>query len=264
MGVRPLGFELNKQQQVMATENMNLARREAWRFQRRTDMTYDDLESVAFIGLMKACFKFDVDRGWKFSTYAVPVIRGELLHYVRDHSYLLRLSHRMRETWVKGRRFLDRGHTDQQVAEELGIKLEEWLDTRQACSGAPLELKESLHVADRSIEAKEDDRLERLELAVTKAWNRMGEPFAKNLAAHFRFDHLLKPHAADTWVACSQAVYEGRDICWMDCGVTPDYHSSRPTYGLQAVSVEQDNQGRLVIESVDLGNGRIQGSLLDS
>lgn len=258
MGVRPLGFRLNKAQALMAQENMNLARREAWRFQRRTEMTYDDLESVAFIGLMKACYKFDASRGWKFSTYAVPVIRGELLHYVRDHSYLLRLSHRMRENWVKGRRFLDRGHTDQQVADELGIKLDEWLDTRQACSGAPLELKESLHVADRMLEAKEDDRLERLEVAVTKAWQRMGEGFARNLAAHYRFDHLLKSHAADTFVANAFAIYEGRDICWVDCGMTAE--PAKPVYGIQSISVDSDERGQLIVEAIDMGNGRIQPS----
>lgn len=259
MGVRPLGFRLSKAQALKAQENMNLARREAWRFQRRTEMTYDDLESVAFIGLMKACFKFDASKGWKFSTYAVPVIRGELLHYVRDHSYLLRLSHRMRENWVKGRRFLDRGHTDQQVADELGIKLDEWLDTRQACSGAPLELKESLHVADRALEAKEDDRLSRLEAAVEKAWSKMGEPFAKNLAAHYRFDHLLKPHAADTFVSNALAVYQGLDICWVDHGVCSE--PQKISFGIQSVSIDCDDQGQIIVESIDLGNGRRQGSL---
>ena len=80
----------------------------------------------------------------------------------------------MRETWVKGR-LLDRGHTDKEIAKELDISLEEWLDTRSACSGAPLELKDSLYVPTASLEAKEDDRLSRLEQSITKAWSRMGE-----------------------------------------------------------------------------------------
>lgn len=259
MSVRPLGFRLTKKQAAKAAENLNLARREAWRFQRRTDMAYDDLESAAFIGLMKACHKFDVSRGWKFSTYAVPVIRGELLHYVRDHSYLLRLSHRMRENWVKGRRFLDRGSTDQQVADELKIKLEEWLDTRQACSGAPLELKDSVCLADKQLEVSEDDRLEKLEASVIKAWQHMGAPFAKNLAAHYRFDHLLKDHSAHTFVETARAVYEGRDICWIDFGV-PD----RPTTtGIQAITVEQTATGELHFSGIDIGNGRYQPSLFE-
>ena len=244
----------------MAAENMNLARREAWRFQRRTEMNYDDLESAAFIGLMKACYKFDKSRGWKFSTYAVPVIRGELLHYVRDHSYLLRLSHRMRENWVKGRRFFDRGATDQEVADQLKISLEEWLDTRQACSGAPLELKDTVAVADKQLEVKEDDRLERLEEAVRRAWSHMGSPFAKNLAAHYRFDHLLKDHAADVFVASSLAIYEGRDICWVDMGVPAQ--SNKPGQ-LQAITVEQKDTGELHFSGYDIGNGRYQASLFE-
>lgn len=244
----------------MAAENMNLARREAWRFQRRTDMNYDDLESAAFIGLMKACFKFDKSRGWKFSTYAVPVIRGELLHYVRDHSYLLRLSHRMRENWVKGRRFFDRGATDFEVAKELNITLDEWLDTRQACSGAPLELKDSFAVADKQLEVKEDDRLERLEEAVRKAWGYMGSPFTKNLAAHYRFDHLLKDHAADVFVSSSLAIYEGRDICWIDMGVPTQ--ANKPGL-LQAITVEQLPTGELHFSGYDIGEGRYQPSLFE-
>lgn len=259
MSVRPLGFKLTKAQGMKAAENLNLARREAWRFQRRTDMNYDDLESVAFIGLLKACHKFDPERGWKFSTYAVPVIRGELLHYVRDHSYMLRLSHRMRENWVKGRRFLDRGHSDKEVAKELGLSLEEWLDTRQGCSGAPLELKETVSVADKQLQPKDEDRLTRLEAAVIKSWQHVGEPFAKNLAAHFRFEHRLREHATDTWISNAEAVYAGRDICWVDMGT-----GSEPApKGWAAVSVEQSDDGTLMIQAHDLGNGRFQRTLFE-
>ena len=245
----------------MAAENLNLARREAWRFQRRTDMTYDDLESVAFIGLMKACYKFDASMGWKFSTFAVPKIRGELLHYVRDHSYLLRLSHRMRENWVKGRRFLDHGATDKEVAELLEITLAEWLDTRQACSGAPLELKDTVTVNDKGLVAKEDDRLGKLEASVEKAWSRIGSPFARNLSAHFRFDHLLREHAADTFISMAEAIFDGRDICYIDLGVPMNPTSTK---FLRGVSVEQTPEGSLVIKASDLGQGRIQRSLFEA
>lgn len=239
MFYRPLQFQLTKSQADQAAENLNLARREAWRFHRRCDgkLAYDDLEAVAFIGLMKACNKFESNLGWKFSTYAVPKIRGELLHYVRDHSYLLRLSHRMRENWVKGRKLLDRGKTDKQVADALGIELAEWLDTRSACSGAPLELKDT--VADGSqLQAKEDDRLGRLELAIDKAWRRLNEAQVKNLTAHFRFDHLLKDHVATTFVAIAECLYYGHDITWVNFG-------DKPT--LASASVETGRDGELHI-----------------
>ncbi|MGB0873650.1 MAG: sigma factor [Synechococcus sp.] len=217
MFYRPLQFKLTKAQGEQAAENLNLARREAWRFHRRCDgkLPYDDLEACAFVGLLKACHKFEPDRGWKFSTYAVPKIRGELLHYVRDHSYLLRLSHRMRDNWVKGRRVLDRGATDQEVADFLEIDLAEWLDTRNACSGAPLELKDSV-ACKKVLEPTEDDRLTRLEQSVLRAWDRLSLQQRKNLAAHFRFDHLLKANAADVFVSIAEALYNGRDLSWVD------------------------------------------------
>lgn len=259
MSVRPLGFKLSEDQRKLVVDNLNLARREAWRFQRRTEMPYDDLEAVAFIGLMKACHRFEPELGWKLSTYCVPKIRGELLHYVRDHSYLLRLSHRMRENWVKGRRLLDRGNTDQQVADGLGLSIEEWLDTRQACSGAPLELKDNASCSDTQLEAREDDRLTRLEAAARKAWTRIGVPFAKNLAANHRFDHLLREHAAETMVALTEAIFDGRDLCVLDMG-TPIEMSKKE---LRAVSVASDNEGVVVVHAGDLGNGRLQRSLFE-
>ena len=117
--------------------------------QRSTGIEYHTLESVAFEGLCKAAYRYDPDRphpvtgkSMKFSSLAVPTIRGELLHWVRDKTYAVRLSHKMREQWVKGRKMLYRGATDLEIAEALGIKKEDWLEVRKVCSGPPLELKE--------------------------------------------------------------------------------------------------------------------------
>lgn len=45
----------------------------------------DDVEQVAALGLVKALKRFDPDRGVAFSTYAVPVMIGEVRHWLRDH-----------------------------------------------------------------------------------------------------------------------------------------------------------------------------------
>lgn len=45
----------------------------------------EDREQVAALGLVKALSRFDPDRGASFSTYAVPVMVGELRHWIRDH-----------------------------------------------------------------------------------------------------------------------------------------------------------------------------------
>lgn len=135
-------FKLSPEQQKMATENMNLARREAWRIQKTTGIDYVTLEGVAFMGLCKACYRYKPESGYKFSSLATPTIRGELLHWVRDKTYSMRLSHKMRENWVKGRKLLYKGYTDIQISKELNIPLESWQETRSACSGPPLELKD--------------------------------------------------------------------------------------------------------------------------
>lgn len=141
-------FKLTPEQQKMAADNLNLARREAWRIQKTTGIDYPTLEGVAFLGLCKACHRYNPESGFKFSSLATPTIRGELLHWVRDKTYAMRLSHKMRENWVKGRKMLYRGATDIEVARSLEISLEDWQETRSACSGPPLELKDQAMPTD--------------------------------------------------------------------------------------------------------------------
>jgi DNA-directed RNA polymerase specialized sigma subunit len=142
MARRKNDFKLSPEQQQMVIDNQNLARREAWRVQRTTGIEYSILESVAFMGLCKACYRFDPDAGFKFSSLATPTIYGELLHYIRDKTYALRLTHRMREQWCKGRKLLFKGFSDQEIADSLEIPLTDWQETRSTCSGPPLELKD--------------------------------------------------------------------------------------------------------------------------
>lgn len=64
-------------------ENMGLVHLCANRFRNR-GIEYDDLCSAGSIGLIKAADAFDTERGVKFSTYAVPVILGEIKRLFRD------------------------------------------------------------------------------------------------------------------------------------------------------------------------------------
>ena len=155
MARRPAKFVMSREQQNLAAENLNLARREAWRIQRSTGIDYQTLESVAFEGLCKAAHRYDPDRphpitgkSMRFSSLAVPTIRGELLHWVRDKTYAVRLSHKMRERWIKGRKLLYKGSTDIEVAAALSITVEEWMEVRKVCSGPPLELKDQAKPTD--------------------------------------------------------------------------------------------------------------------
>lgn len=155
MARKPQKFTMSPEQQRLASENLNLARREAWRIQRSTGIEYHALESVAFEGLCKAAHRYDPDRphpvtgkSMKFSSLAVPTIRGELLHWIRDKTYAIKLSHKMRERWIKGRKMLYRGYSDLEIAKALEITQEEWIEVRKVCSGPPLELKEQAKPTD--------------------------------------------------------------------------------------------------------------------
>ena len=91
----------------------------------------DDLFQIGCIGLLKAIDKFDLTYDVKFSTYAVPMIIGEIQRFLRDDSTvkvsrsikeLARQIRRVKEELVK---VMARQPTVEEIAKELGIEKEE-------------------------------------------------------------------------------------------------------------------------------------------
>lgn len=74
---------MNELKAPLAEENLGLVHLCANRFRGR-GIEYDDLYGAGCIGLIKAAKAFDTERGVKFSTYAVPVILGEIKRLFRD------------------------------------------------------------------------------------------------------------------------------------------------------------------------------------
>lgn len=110
--------------------NMGLVHSCAHRFKGR-GIEYDDLFQAGCIGLIKATDAFDEDRGVKFSTYAVPVILGEMKRLFRDGGSV-KVSRTLKELSLKTtrarERFLQkngREPTIGELAELLGITQEE-------------------------------------------------------------------------------------------------------------------------------------------
>ncbi len=87
----------------------------------------DDLFQIGCIGLMKAVDNFDASHQVKFSTYAVPMIIGEIRRYLRDNNSL-RVSRSIKDTAYKAMQVkekltskLDREPTVKEIAAELDI-----------------------------------------------------------------------------------------------------------------------------------------------
>ena len=87
----------------------------------------DDLFQVGCIGLMKALDNFDVSQNVRFSTYAVPMVIGEIRRYLRDNN-AIRVSRSLRDTayhamQVRSRLVDEKGVEPSlnEIAAELGV-----------------------------------------------------------------------------------------------------------------------------------------------
>lgn len=90
-----------RKRDALIQANLGLARKIAHRFAVRTNMDYEEIESSAMIGLIKAIDRFDESRGKAFSSFAVPYIQGEILKYLRDTSLVPRS---IQELFWRGRK----------------------------------------------------------------------------------------------------------------------------------------------------------------
>lgn len=91
----------------------------------------DDLFQVGCIGLIKSIDNFDVTQNVRFSTYAVPMIIGEIRRYLRDNNSI-RVSRSIKDTAYKAMQVKERlsaekqtEPTVQEIATELGLPQEE-------------------------------------------------------------------------------------------------------------------------------------------
>lgn len=114
--------------------NMPLARDLARRFRGR-GIAEDDLEQVAYVGLVKAVHGFDPAQGNPFASYAVPTIRGEIRRHFRDLGWAVRPPRSIQETQQKISgceaelyQELGRAPRPSEIAAHLGLELEQVID----------------------------------------------------------------------------------------------------------------------------------------
>ena len=140
----------------------------------------DDLFQIGCIGLIKAIDNFDLSQNVKFSTYAVPMILGEVRRYLRDNNSI-RVSRSLRDTAYKAlsaRELLTKKNlrepTIMEIADEVGISKEEITYAMDAIQ-SPVSLYEPVYtdggdplcVMDQSSDKKnrEENWVEQLSLS---------------------------------------------------------------------------------------------------
>jgi RNA polymerase sigma-B factor len=120
--------------------NFGLVRKEAHHWINQCAECYEDLLQVGSIGLIRAIERFDLSKGHAFSSFAIPYIRGEIQHYLRDKSPSVRIPRRwqalerqaalaVRDLQVK----LRRQPLDTEIAAAIDIGLAEWQEIKLAC-----------------------------------------------------------------------------------------------------------------------------------
>ena len=121
--------------QKLITTNDKLALKVAHRMRGHSPMPFEDLCQVARIGLIQAARRYDPDSGHRFSSFAVPWIRGEIMHALRtynpdllkvsqwDRTWRQKVRSRQRELAKYGREL-----SEEQVAIAYGLTPERWAE----------------------------------------------------------------------------------------------------------------------------------------
>lgn len=116
--------------ETLVNGNLRLVLSVIQRFNNRGECV-DDLFQVGCIGLMKAIDNFDLSQNVKFSTYAVPMIIGEIRRYLRDNNPI-RVSRSLRDIAYKALQVrdqltnrLNREPTIMEISRELGVPKED-------------------------------------------------------------------------------------------------------------------------------------------
>ena len=121
--------------------NSGLVRKIAYRLSYQCQEPLEDLEQVGYLGLMRSIERFDLNHGYAFSSFAVPYIRGEILHFLRDRANTVKIPRRWQETHRRGLKIreelmqaLGRSPKDWEVAEKLNISINEWQIIQQSAT----------------------------------------------------------------------------------------------------------------------------------
>ena len=185
------------------------------RFKNRGE-NVDDLFQIGCIGLMKAIDNFDLNQNVQFSTYAVPMIIGEIRRYLRDNNSI-RVSRSIKDLAYKAlavkERILkeeNREATISELEKILNVPKEEIATSFDAIQ-SPISLQEpafndgtdNIYVLDQIKDVKNSDELWAENITVAEAMKKLSEKEKKIISKRF-FDGKTQMEVAEE-IGISQA-----------------------------------------------------------
>lgn len=176
----------------------------------------DDLFQVGCVGLIKSIDNFDLSLNVQFSTYAVPMIIGEIRRYLRDNNPI-RVSRSVRDLAYKAlqakeklTKQFNKEPTIDQIAKEVGVDREDIVFSFEAIQD-PLSLQEpvyndgseSIYIMDQVSDIKSNDEQWSDSLAIEQAMKKLNEREKMIITKRF-FDGRTQMEVAEE-IGISQA-----------------------------------------------------------
>ncbi|WP_082234252.1 RNA polymerase sporulation sigma factor SigG [Halobacillus massiliensis] len=173
--------------EILVNGNLRLVLSVIQRFNNRGEYG-DDLFQVGCIGLMKSIDNFDLSHNVKFSTYAVPMIIGEIRRYLRDNNPI-RVSRSLRDTAYKALQMREKMISEtskdpapHEIAEKMGIPHEDVVFAMDAIQD-PVSLFEPIYndggdpiyVVDQLKDDREKDSIWLDELSLREGMKKLNE-----------------------------------------------------------------------------------------
>lgn len=177
----------NEAREKFIQGNLRLVLSVIQRFNGRGE-SVDDLFQVGCVGLIKAIDNFDTTLNVQFSTYAVPMIIGEIRRYLRDNNPI-RVSRSIRDLAYKAlqakeklSKLNQKEPTVEEISKELGIPREEIVVSLDAIQD-PVSLQEpvyndgaeSIYVMDQVKDMKNTDELWAENITITEAMKKLND-----------------------------------------------------------------------------------------
>ena len=171
----------------------------------------DDLFQIGCIGLIKSIDNFDLSQNVQFSTYAVPMIIGEIRRYLRDNN-TIRVSRSVRDLAYKALQFKERFNKEKgrEPSIELGVQKEEIAFSFDAIQD-PVSLQEpiyndgseSIYIMDQVKDVKNSDESWADNMTIAEALKKLNDKEKKIVIKRY-FDGRTQTEVAEE-IGISQA-----------------------------------------------------------